>query len=333
MSNDLFKFLTSYCADPEKASHAVLDAIGTTSAKALGSGQKGTAFAIDGGRVLKLTTDKSEANAMALVAAHPSPYVVRVYDVFKLGPKFTSTALYGIVQERLSSPDASWSRFINSINDAILHGKFLSSSAVSNFRNEFDDTDGENAGQVASVFMDQRFDWIQGLAEYFESVGIKFMDFHAGNLMKSKSGGHVMIDLGVSKSPAATIRVQESASTLTARMIEDILVRGANAAEEIERHIRLSFMMTSEDRHFSMSNSVAESIGFSNEIQARGKRFSMLTASGSENGIVLNFRSPYDATRFEYDCRMHTHYSCKIDPANPRRVAVAQVGNAIELLA
>ncbi len=74
------------------------------SPQVLGQGTRGTAFAIDGKTVLKLTNDESEAGAQAKLRDSPVEFAAHVSTVFSLG----STGYYGIVQERLTPPAPLW---------------------------------------------------------------------------------------------------------------------------------------------------------------------------------------------------------------------------------
>jgi hypothetical protein len=220
MANDLAQFFAGD-DNPEYAASRILSFVGSKSASRIGSGQKGIAYAISGGRVLKLTTDKSEANAMALVESNPSPYIVHVDDVFQVGPKLTSSKnIYGIVQEKLSSPSGDWARFVNLIDSAVLQqGGGITAKKVLAFNDELE-AERDVDSDYLPEFTEEKVEWLFGIAQYFDSVGIKFFDFHAGNIMKSRSGRHVMIDLGVSRSPAVSIRVQESQMSQAALVID-----------------------------------------------------------------------------------------------------------------
>jgi len=188
----------------------ILDRCGARTLTFLGAGQKGSAFATDTGQVVKLTRDKSEANAMAIVANNPTPYIVSVYDVFKLGSKFVKGLIYGVHQERVAKPSPAWAKFVGLVPAAVLHKSgHLTQSAVIEFYNELVAEREDDPGYM-SAFTDEKIEWLSGLGKYFDTTGIKFSDFHAGNIMKGKSGNHVLIDLGVSRSPAARIGVLEA---------------------------------------------------------------------------------------------------------------------------
>lgn len=233
---DWFK---KYSKDPAGAEAVVLKRTKGKSAKVLGKGQKGTAFDI-GKRVLKLTTDKSEANAMAIVQSNPTPFVVRTYDVFKLGSKYAKGDVFGIVQDKLSSPAAGWAKFIDQVRPAILYKKpgYLTVKGVAEFYKKLMKERDDDEDYLPD-FTDQRVQWLAGLAKFFDDTGIKFQDFHSGNLMK-KGSKHVMIDLGLSKSPAAQIPLQEASPALI--FIEEYLSCEDYAAKEY-KHAALAYLM------------------------------------------------------------------------------------------
>lgn len=67
--------------------------------KLLGQGGRAYVFWLsDRKRVLKLTSDETDALACVLLGKHPANPIVRVYDVFRFG----STPYYGIVSEKLT---------------------------------------------------------------------------------------------------------------------------------------------------------------------------------------------------------------------------------------
>lgn len=207
----LANWLKDHSDDPAAAEKVVASRAKAKAAKPLGKGTFGTAFDIGGKKVLKLTADKTEANAMAVVQAKPSPYIVKVYDVFQLGKKHVKgNDVYGIVQDKLSPPDAGFANFIAQIRPAILYKKpgYLTLKAFVQFYKTLQ-KEREDDPSYLSDFTNQRLEWLAAVAKYFDDTGIKFHDFHKGNVMK-KGSKHVMIDLGASKSPAAKIPVQES---------------------------------------------------------------------------------------------------------------------------
>lgn len=175
----------------------------------LGGGTRGEAFLLPDNRVLKLTWDKSEAEAAAVVSAHPDPKgnVVRIapngvvqINVPKNG--FRTGALYAIVQEHLTPmPDndpfndfaALWTDISGSFENPLL----IEPQSIRKFFDEAENVHGVEFDEGWGDFAD----WLIDVAKYLKSVGVQYHDLHPSNVMM-RGDQHVVIDLGYSRSKA-----------------------------------------------------------------------------------------------------------------------------------
>jgi hypothetical protein len=160
----------------------------------LGSGTQGLVFELPDGSALKLTLDRQEAKAAALVARKPDPKgnVVHAYTVLKVVNNDTDIAIWAIVMEKLKrlppgDPFAeyadAWGRYQMCIHPKNLDG-FFDEVGV-----EFQD------GPKWKEFCD----WLADVAEYLKGIGVMFHDLWSGNVMM-RGNQHVLIDLGYSQS-------------------------------------------------------------------------------------------------------------------------------------
>ena len=205
-------FIYATAKMPDQAEQKIKDRLGVKSLafSHLGTGSWGSAFNMGGGKVLKLTRDQSEAVTMSIVRDAPCKQIVQVIDVFQLPPSIMAVPTYGIVQEKLSSPSGDWATFMGLISSVVFDKGFAGGLNKKRMlrllqelaRNRQDDDD------YLPDFTDEKVEWLYQLAMYFESQSIVFYDFHAGNIMKGKRG-HVLIDLGQSKSPGHHVDVAE----------------------------------------------------------------------------------------------------------------------------
>jgi len=176
--------------------------------KRLGEGGYGYAYELDNGKVLKLTTDKREANASSLVVGKSFKNVVKIYDVWSY-VKFDNW--YFIEQERLSPINKKevekWlESYIKFDNNEILLDRFF----YQVFTGELNLTDAKEKLEqnVDEPYYDFAQDMIYAAKELL-SLNIIWKDLHADNVLKN-GNIYKVIDLGYSKSPGRVRDVRES---------------------------------------------------------------------------------------------------------------------------
>lgn len=172
-------------------------------------------FRLGGGRVLKLTTDHSEALAMNIVRKRPSPFVAKTYDVFQVAGarsarpqgrrKSTPTReLYGIVLEELRSSDRTLKSFADSLAEwlGFEYRGGLDGQAVDTFLRSTHDWNTDESGTHYSEpkYALQAL-FFEKAGQYLERAGIQTSDVYSGNVMMD-GGDYKLIDLGYSKVPA-----------------------------------------------------------------------------------------------------------------------------------
>lgn len=169
----------------------------------LGRGTRGTAYAIDEARVLKITNDKSEAVGAALVRDAPDPLgnAQRIESVWFL--KGAGVSAFAIVQERLNQMEdgdpwadlsdlwPAWSR-TNGYAP-------IMPEVVETF---FDDSEAAGLVDAEDPSWMAFKAWFTALANYFDSISLRYHDFwHRNLLMRGEQ--HVAIDFGYSISLAS----------------------------------------------------------------------------------------------------------------------------------
>lgn len=179
------------------------------------TGTNGTAFDLGNGKVLKVTRDQKEAAASAVLVGKELENVVRIYAVWR----FKDTNFYGILQEKLEPlPAAEGKEYDDAIVATRLpvwihksgydfeKAKELTKQyIVSQVKEKFkDNLNSPEAQQFARAINDK---WnllvkkynMRGMFNTLKELGVNFVDFHAGNLMRRPDGTLVLIDLGQSK--------------------------------------------------------------------------------------------------------------------------------------
>jgi len=192
-------------------------------------------------KVIKITSDDTEARAMNIIKSHPQKNIVNVDRVFCL-KDIANT--YFIIQEKLEGLDSADNAFFNSNMGKIIR-KYKLSDKI-----DFDNIRDENRnvlrnyGGVLELYIEILFikfyrkeiperyknseimkfinsiidsniqpgsDIAHDLLEAYwqlKSVNIDFDDAHTGNIMK-KGNIYKLIDLGASRSPRQTLDVLE----------------------------------------------------------------------------------------------------------------------------
>lgn len=173
----------------------VLASEGIRLGRKLGCGSFGCAFTDrdHAGRVIKITGDPTEAAAAARVieartAGVKLPAVVKFYSAAAV----RNTALFIVVQERLLPLKHNEFRMIAENADAIYAAGTADSVADRRAL----------AARLARMYKVSP-SAIRGVIDVFDQlsrVGVEYHDLHEGNLMRTKSGGLRVIDLGISRS-------------------------------------------------------------------------------------------------------------------------------------
>lgn len=166
----------------------------------LGRGTRGAAYQADENRVLKVTTDASEAIASAIIRDNPDPKgnVSRIDSVWYL--KGAETARYAVVQELLSplEDDDRWIFFSDLWPDWTESQGYVPilPTVIPAFF-----SDMEKLEAVSSDEREWRVfrAWFVELAAYLDEAGIQYHDFWHRNLLM-RGDQHVAIDFGYSRS-------------------------------------------------------------------------------------------------------------------------------------
>jgi cytidyltransferase-like protein len=170
----------------------------------LGKGTRGVALKIDESRVLKLTNDRREAVASNKLMMLGSPkHVVKIYDVFRL----KKYSLWGIVQENLKPLSANEKIEFDSctiegpviISDLIktANGTWDFEQFKSEIRKKYGEKDDVYSSAMESIEKLEQKYHVDKMVEELNSIGIKFLDYHSGNIMK-RGDEYVVIDIGYS---------------------------------------------------------------------------------------------------------------------------------------
>lgn len=178
--------------------------INVSSLKSLGGGSHGVAYDIGNNRVLKVTDDQSEATASANVQGKLFKHIVKIFEVFSF-PKSDavgkfSNQLYGIVQEKLQPLSVKEQNEFQEMVVCVGTEKDVN-RALASTKTYFPDKYEAVKAAIA------KFNFPAILAD-LEKAHIEYNDFHGGNIMK-RGNQYVIIDLGLSVSPAKNVPVLE----------------------------------------------------------------------------------------------------------------------------
>lgn len=211
--------------------------------KQLGVGTMGVAYDLGGDKVLKITKDKREAQASAIVAGKNIPNIVQVYDIWK----FPGVNWYGLIIEKLtpvSKEEEENLKQVILVNTAspkygngfpqMLHvagddwnaamkllAQEMTQKAQKQAYTKFPDADPAKGGKgmqdqrVTDFVRAEAGKTIQGfdlltkeykmrqLFKSLKSLGVQYYDFHGGNYGRRADGTLVLFDLGRSISKGA----------------------------------------------------------------------------------------------------------------------------------
>jgi len=186
-----------------------------TNPKKLGSGSMGTAWDVGNNIVLKITHDRSEANASNIVKGKKLKYTNEIYDVFKITYPKSDKDAYLIFQKKLDSTskeeeetitdftmflgfdEIGWnSEIIHTLKDTEFNG------LIELFYKKYPKRYSKSEKLTGFLMKLLRF-YVDSKKELL-SHEVDFNDYHGGNIMKD---GDVfkIIDLGFSKAPDTKI--------------------------------------------------------------------------------------------------------------------------------
>lgn len=230
----------------------------TTKLRYLGAGQMGAAYDMGDGRVLKVTTDESEAKTAFGLLGKQLKHVNTFHDVFKFPTDAGKTlgdteTYYGIIQDKLEPLEKEEARRYDEAMRAVFSMekeddpegvvKSLATQGWDQFVIAFEaaitrevQTETQNTAftPVVRKAVAKRMQYFRSIWEEYQmpeivrdlrSMGVQFADFHSGNVMK-RGDTYVINDLGKSKSPAqADPPMLETSSVLQA--IVEVVVEDA----------------------------------------------------------------------------------------------------------
>lgn len=226
----------------------------------LGSGEMGVAYDIGGNKVLKITTDASEAKASHAIKGKKLSRVVQVDDVWKL--RGTEPTLFALVTEKLNELSQEEKNEVKTAFAFIReHEPVLASIATQSWDEfvdklyaEMEKDTAEESGidqkspggknRIRKITVRKHSFIVNKLKELkidemvadLRRVGIQFADYHEDNIMK-RGNEFVINDLGSSKTGGGgVVPVLESCiSAFTSDIIESMqgvkLKEGGNAVE------------------------------------------------------------------------------------------------------
>tara|TARA_Y100000310_G_C20515030_1_gene730749 strand:- start:133 stop:756 length:624 start_codon:yes stop_codon:yes gene_type:complete len=183
--------------------------------KKLGQGFYGSVFELKGvgNRVLKITTDKQEAQAMSLVRDNPHPNIVKVHKAWRYK---SIKGVYFIEIDKLKKIDGDKT-------DEIIEQNF--NMGTKKKRNDMhleltsyiNGTNSKESLVKAKEVIKQNmskealklYDDLMKAAIHIKKIGIQGWDLHGGNVMK-KGNRYVAIDLGDNPSAGKITDVREN---------------------------------------------------------------------------------------------------------------------------
>lgn len=171
----------------------------------IGKGTRGEAYDIGGGKVLKLTDDQDEAEACHRLMKLHLEHVVEIFDVFQFGRE---SNIFGIVQEKLTRIPNNEALRLNFVlkhfeigageNGNIGEGNYdaedIRTLVLRQAEREQVDDGFQQTADMEDVL--ERYQIFEMIAD-MQSAGIKFSDYHAGNIMM-RGSQPVLIDPGYS---------------------------------------------------------------------------------------------------------------------------------------
>lgn len=182
--------------------------------KHLGCGTYGCVYDLtnDPDKVVKLTTDWSEAAAAQVVLDHEDwtelPALARIDCVYALTPMPDGEPLWAIVQQKLKPLDWRAEDFLGSSAAGSLAAILLTRGwdrQDPELDEALENLDGWARAMLDSDQLQQYKRVISTIEALHNEVGVQWGDLHGGNVMQDAEGNWKIIDLGVSKSAGADV--------------------------------------------------------------------------------------------------------------------------------
>ncbi len=211
----------------------------------VGDGQNGAAYETAAGQVLKLTMDRSEAEAAMVLLKKNSggrfKHLVRVYDVFQF--RYGADTYYGIVQEMLrplsgvehEALKGAFNYLLRLYDDTTQAARVLSTRrSWHEVYADLADKDGERPGSLVDTFTE--FQYPEMFSE-LRALGIQYADFHPGNILKRDNRTYVLIDLGASFTPGGRGTKMPDLEEAVDTTLRDLMTTKLDVSEDAdERH-------------------------------------------------------------------------------------------------
>jgi hypothetical protein len=152
-------------------------------------------------KVLKLTKDKNDANACAILQRKPAKSLLKVYDVFKVTPD--NKTIYGIISEKLTPLSSSQSEHFSLFTgflDYWFGGNIATFFPTLSQIREAENRDPEKwkrwctRYKITEKYLDLLKEWAKAL----ESRNIRWGDYKEENIL-NRGNTPVISDLGYSK--------------------------------------------------------------------------------------------------------------------------------------
>lgn len=165
----------------------------------LGKGDNGAAYDVGNGKVMKITLDQTEAESAKSIVGRKFENIHEIFAVLKLG----DTGKYFILQENLTqlskAEKSKLSKLFDAVTleDAARMSNTWDGMIAASHKNvdEFENGDQKMHAQVERAYEALKAFHVDKMVAQLNEAGIRFFDFHPGNVMK-RGNSFVLIDLG-----------------------------------------------------------------------------------------------------------------------------------------
>lgn len=194
----------------------------------LGSGTKGIVYGV-GENALKVTHDRSEAETSANLIGAQSSAIANIYAVIEFSNPNMPKGYFGIFQEKLiplSKQEADrFDEYVQFLNfPGFLTAADYDLRDAIQMSIDYNIHKGKSSSEIKKLIDSWKIfatHWnIEGIVKELNKNGIKFHDYHAGNLMMRPDGTYVIIDLGYSRSMSSTGKIQKVFETYVKSVLE-----------------------------------------------------------------------------------------------------------------